>query len=156
MLRIFFNSKKVQMDEESLTREQVHEAYEAQVSELNEATVAVDDAQVLLQILNNPYCISEEIPNSSSKIELSIKSGSKTALFLKALITFDSSQDFQEKGVLSEIVDYLNEFRYAFLNSIIDLSLQEAQDQEEFKARIEKFTAVYLNSKDNLMLTMVI
>ncbi|CAD8164464.1 unnamed protein product [Paramecium octaurelia] len=136
------NRQKV--DEENLTREQEHEAYEAQVAELNDATAAVDDALSLLSTLNNPSLAQvKKFQNSLKKIESNIKPRSKMAPFLKALITLASNQNFSDQGVLTQIVDSLNEFRNAIVDSINDLSLQEVQDQEEFEARVDQLNAEY-------------
>ncbi|CAD8125241.1 unnamed protein product [Paramecium sonneborni] len=136
------NRQKV--DEENLTREQEHEAYEAQVAELNDATAAVDDALALLSTLNNPSLAQvKKFQNSLKKIEQSIKPRSKMAPFLKALITLASNQNFSDQGVLKQIVDVLNEFRNAIVDSINDFSLQEVQDQENFEARIVQLDAEF-------------
>ncbi|CAD8187829.1 unnamed protein product [Paramecium pentaurelia] len=136
------NRQKV--DEENLTREQEHEAYEAQVAELNDATAAVDDALALLSTLNNPSLAQvKKFQNSLKKIEQSIKPRSKMAPFLKALITLASNQNFSDQGVLSQIVNVLNEFRNAIVDSINDYSLQEVQDQENFEARIVQLDAEF-------------
>ncbi|CAK92033.1 unnamed protein product (macronuclear) [Paramecium tetraurelia] len=136
------NRQKV--DEENLTREQEHEAYEAQIAELNDATAAVDDALALLSTLNNPSLAQvKKFQNSLKKIEQSIKPRSKMAPFLKALISLASNQNFSDQGVLTQIVNTLNEFRNAIVDSINDLSLQEVQDQENFEARIVQLNAEF-------------
>ncbi|CAK61287.1 unnamed protein product (macronuclear) [Paramecium tetraurelia] len=119
-------------DEEVLIREQEHEAFEAQVAELTDATVAVDDALALLQTLSNPSLAQvKKFQNSLKKIEQSIKPRSQMAPFLKALITLASNQNFSDQGIISQIVNALNEFRNAIVDSINDQTLAEAVARDQ-------------------------
>ncbi|CAD8111682.1 unnamed protein product [Paramecium primaurelia] len=126
-------------DEEVLIREQEHEAFEAQIAELTDATVAVDDALALLQTLSNPSLAQvKKFQNSLKKIEQSIKPRSKMAPFLKALLTLASNQNFSDQGIIAQIVNALNEFRNAIVDSINDQTLVEANAVEEYEERLDQ------------------
>lgn len=119
-------------DEAVLTREQEHEAFELQVAELNDATASVDEALQLLQTLTNPSLLQiKRFQNSLKHIESKISSRSRMAPMIKALISLASNQNFSNQDILGQIVNALNEFRNAVVDSINDLTAQEAQDQED-------------------------
>ncbi|CAK77192.1 unnamed protein product (macronuclear) [Paramecium tetraurelia] len=124
------NRKKY--EEAVLTREQEHEDFEFQVAELNDATAAVDDALALLSSLTNPSLLQiKRFQNSLKNIESKIKSRSKMAPMIKALITLASNQNFSDQGIISQIVNALNEFRNAIVDSINAQTAAEADAQAE-------------------------
>jgi dihydroxyacetone kinase len=104
---IAYNRKT--LNEETLLREQAHEAYEALVAEYNDATDSVDEALNLLNSLGNPSLIQLKKFQSyiqkvqKKKVWNRIKSGP----MITALLSLASSQNFSDQGLLSEIVNNL-------------------------------------------------
>ncbi|KAM3144293.1 hypothetical protein pb186bvf_003457 [Paramecium bursaria] len=130
------------LGEAEVQRETEIEAYNLQVEELNGATAAVDEALQLLATLTNPSLLQvKKFQNSLKKIESKIKSRSKMAPFLKALISLASNQNFSDQSVIGSIVNALNEFRNAVVDSLNDLTAQEAQNQEDFEERVDQLNA---------------
>ncbi|CAD8057286.1 unnamed protein product [Paramecium sonneborni] len=126
-------------DEAVLVREQEHEAFEAQVAELNDATASVDDALALLSSLTNPSLLQiKRFQNTLKNIETKLRSRSRMAPMIKALIALASNQNFSNQDVLKSIVDALNDFRNAVVDQINDLTAQEAQDVVDHEAYLEQ------------------
>ncbi|CAD8095393.1 unnamed protein product [Paramecium sonneborni] len=137
-----FNRKTV--DEETLIREQEHEAFEAQVAELNDAVGATDDALNLLSTLTNPSLVQiQKFQSNLRKIEARIQPHSQHQTLIKALITLASEQNFSDQGIIKQIVDKLNEFRNAVVDAINAATAQEAQDVQDYEDRIEQLDAEY-------------
>ncbi|CAD8126574.1 unnamed protein product [Paramecium sonneborni] len=131
-------------DEAILVREQEHDAFEAQVAELNDATASVDDALALLASLTNPSLLQiRRFQNTLKNIENKIRSRSRMAPMIKALIALASNQNFSNQDVLKNIVDALNEFRNAVVDQINDLTAQEAQDVLDHEAYLEQLDDEY-------------
>ncbi|CAD8083072.1 unnamed protein product [Paramecium sonneborni] len=131
-------------DEAVLVREQEHEDFEFQVAELNDATAAVDDALALLETLTNPSLLQvKRFQNSLKNIEAKIKSRSKMAPMIKALISLASNQNFSDQGIIGQIVDALNEFRNAVVDSINAQTAAEAQAQADHEEYLEQLDSEY-------------
>jgi hypothetical protein len=130
--------------ENTLVREQEHDAYELQVEELNGATAAVDEALSLLDSLSNPSLVQvKKFQNSLNKIQQKInKRGSFTPM-IKALVSLASKQNFADQDSLRQISEALNEFRNAVVDSLNDLTLQEQQNQTDFEERVDQLNAEY-------------
>ncbi|CAK94469.1 unnamed protein product (macronuclear) [Paramecium tetraurelia] len=134
-------------DEAILVREQEHEAFEAQVAELNDATASVDDALALLASLTNPSLLQiRRFQNTLKNIENKIRSRSRMAPMIKALINLASNQNFSNQDVLKNIVDALNEFRNAVPKKlktllITKLTLNQLDEEySEFQRQINRAT----------------
>jgi TolA-binding protein len=124
------------LSEITLVRAQEHEEYELQVEELNAATAAVDEALALLATLSNPSMLQvKRFQNSLKQIENQIRSRSKMAPMIKALISLASNQNFSDQNIVGQIVTALNEFRNAVIDSLNDLTAQEAANVQEFEER---------------------
>ncbi|CAD8049227.1 unnamed protein product [Paramecium primaurelia] len=131
-------------DEAVLVREQEHEAFEAQVAELNDATASVDDALALLSSLTNPSLLQiKRFQNTLKNIENKLRSRSRMAPMIKALISLASNQNFSNQDVLKSIVDALNDFRNAVVDQINDLTAQEAQDVADHEAYLEQLDSEF-------------
>ncbi|CAK56445.1 unnamed protein product (macronuclear) [Paramecium tetraurelia] len=126
-------------DEAILVRGQEHDAFEAQVAELNDATSSVDDALSLLASLTNPSLLQiKRFQNTLKNIENKLRSRSRMAPMIKALISLASNQNFSNQDVLKSIVDALNDFRNAVVDQINELTAQEAQDVIDHEAYLEQ------------------
>jgi len=80
-----------------LVRDQEHEAYEAQVEELNGATASVDEALALLESLSNPSLVQvKKFQNSLKKIESKISKRGQFTPMIKALVSLASNQNFAD------------------------------------------------------------
>lgn len=80
-----------------MVRDQEHEAYEAQVEELNGATASVDEALALLESLSNPSLVQvKKFQNSLKKIESKISKRGQFTPMIKALVSLASNQNFAD------------------------------------------------------------
>ncbi|KAM3145435.1 hypothetical protein pb186bvf_002479 [Paramecium bursaria] len=149
-------------EEAILVRGQEQEEFELQVTEYNEATASVDEALALLQTLTNPSLIQiKRFQNSLKNLESKIRSRSKIAPMIKALITLASNQNFSDQGIIGSIVDALNDFRNAVVQALNDLTAQEAQnvlDHEEYLEQLDSEYAEFQRqiNDTNINLTAVI
>jgi len=62
---------------------------------------------------------------------------------IKALVSLAASQNFADQDSLRQIVEALNDFRNAVVDSLNDLTLREQQDQEDFEERVDQLDAEY-------------
>jgi len=62
---------------------------------------------------------------------------------IKALVSLASNQNFADQDSLRSIVEALNEFRNAVVDSLNDLTLREQQDEQDFEERVEQLDAEF-------------
>lgn len=60
---------------------------------------------------------------------------------IKALVSLASQQNFADQDSLRQIVDALNDFRVAVVDSLNDLTLHEQEAQEDYEDYVDQLEA---------------
>jgi predicted phage tail protein len=130
--------------EETLVREQDHEAYELQIEEFNEAIAAVDEALALLSTLSNPSLMQiKKFKSTISRISKKTFSNVKQGPMIQALLQLALNQNFSDQGVLGQIVNALNEFRNEVVDAVNAATLAESEAQAEYEERVVQLDLEY-------------
>jgi hypothetical protein len=130
--------------EETLVREQDHEAYELQIEEFNEAIAAVDEALALLSTLSNPSLMQiKKFKSTINRISKKTFSNVKQGPMIQALLQLALNQNFSDQGVLGQIVNALNEFRNEVVDAVNAATLAESEAQAEYEERVVQLDLEY-------------
>ncbi|CAK86874.1 unnamed protein product (macronuclear) [Paramecium tetraurelia] len=131
------------LNEATVQRAKDHAEFEAQVAEHNEAIGAIDESLQLLSQLESPSLVQiQKVQKNLTKIEQSLKRHSTFQTFIKTLLEIAVEANFADQGALKEILTAFNNLRVQLVDSLNQLTADEAEAQKDFEARV-----IQLNSE---------
>ncbi|CAK79976.1 unnamed protein product (macronuclear) [Paramecium tetraurelia] len=125
------------LSEAEVKRENDHETFESEVAEHNDAISAIDECLQLLSTIATPSLAQiKKVQKNLSKIQSSLKKHNQFQIFVKVLLEITVESNFADQGALRDIVVAFNNLRVELVDSLNQITADEAQAVTDFKNQV--------------------
>ncbi|CAD8062618.1 unnamed protein product [Paramecium primaurelia] len=125
------------LEQATVQRANDHETFEAQVVEHNDAIAAIDECLQLLSTLEAPSLAQvKKVQKNLAKIQNSLKKHNQFQIFVKVLLEITVDSNFADQGALRDIVVAFNNLRVELVDSLNQITADEADQVAEFNAQV--------------------
>ncbi|CAD8177293.1 unnamed protein product [Paramecium pentaurelia] len=125
------------LEQATVQRANDHETFEAQVVEHNDAIAAIDECLQLLSTLDTPSLAQvKKVQKNLAKIQNSLKKHNQFQIFVKVLLEITVDSNFADQGALRDIVVAFNNLRVELVDSLNQITADEADQVAEFNAQV--------------------